>query len=72
MNNFHLVTAVKPENTNGRKSSNEEKLLVIENKPEETLVPKTRPRSKSDRFARPSRKHVVDVYKQVLKYQISL
>ena len=30
------------------------------------LSPKSRPRSKSDRFARPTRKQVVDVYKQVL------
>jgi hypothetical protein len=29
------------------------------------LSPKSRPRSKSDRFTRPTRKQVVDVYKQV-------
>ena len=33
--------------------------------PQDNLSPKTRPRSKSDRFARPTRKLVVDVYKQV-------
>ena len=32
--------------------------------PEPDLSPKQRPRSKSDRFARPSRRQVVDVYKQ--------
>ena len=30
------------------------------------LSPKSRPRSKSDRFTRPTRKQVVDVYKQVI------
>ena len=30
------------------------------------LSPKSRPRSKSDRFTRPNKKQVADVYKQVI------
>jgi hypothetical protein len=38
--------------------------------PQDNLSPKTRPRSKSDRFARPTRKQVVDVYKQVFCFVV--
>ena len=46
--------------------------LVIKEEPHspikevvDDLAPKSRPRSKSDKFTRPTKKHVVDVYKQV-------
>ena len=52
-------------------SSKEGDLCIKEDEvPEPDLSPKARPRSKSDRFSRPSRKQVVDVYKQVSSCQL--
>ena len=57
--------------TPGTSTSRDGQDLVIKEEPnsptkeKDDLAPKSRPRSKSDKFTRPTKKQVVDVYKQV-------